>query len=83
MTSIENEFSRLCERIVRVTYEAVGTRLSTEEIVELASELATEIMLTFQAASEPVPSMAGEAMEKFFRGKGIADVGDNRWHWMN
>ena len=82
MTLAEKEFSRLCEHIVEVTFESVGTRLTDEEIVELATELATTIMLTFQATSKPVPEMASDAMEKFFRGKGIADEG-NEWRWMN
>ena len=49
----------------------IGRRLGlTEEIVELASELATSILLTFQATSEPMPEQAGDAMEEVLPSQG-------------
>jgi len=78
----EEEFQELCETIVERVYEEVGNRLGSEETVRLASELAVAILLAFGEADEPVPEMAGVAMEEFFRNRGIVDAGDE-WKWVN
>jgi hypothetical protein len=80
----EETFRQLCTMIVEKVYESVGTRLGSEEVIRLSSELVAVIPLEFREAEEPVPEMAGEAAEKFFQGHGIIDIDDGTgWRWMN
>jgi hypothetical protein len=79
---MSTEFQSLCRTIVTRVYGALGSTLASEEIVQLASELAVAIVLALGEADEPVPEVATFAMETFFRSHGIVDVGDE-WRWVN
>jgi hypothetical protein len=79
---MNTEFQSLCQTIVTRVYGALGSTLASDEIVQLASDLAIAIVLALGEADEPVPEVATFAMETFFRSHGIADVGDE-WRWVN
>ena len=87
MTSAESwELDTICQTIVNRVYEALGSRLTDQEITQLASELASEVTLAiYLHAGKPpgvVAEAAGDVMDSFLRGKGITAVNDE-WRWVN
>jgi hypothetical protein len=75
MTHAEEEFWDLCETIVERVYSTLGSRLGSEEIVRLASELGVAIILGFAESENPQPEMAFQ-----IGGRILPDPG-NCWCW--
>lgn len=87
MISAESfELDTICKVIVTQVYAALGSRLTDEEVAELASQLASEVTLSLYLDAGKLPGevaqAAGSVMDSFLRGKGITAVGDE-WHWLN
>ncbi len=79
----ETSLLDISHTIVDSVFSSLGTSLSAEEACELATELSTFIVRAIlRDMTTPMPAAALDAVDEFFRTRGIAET-DDEWRWLN